>query len=216
MHVTDNGVGLDEDMLPRVFDLFAQADRTLDRSKGGLGLGLTLVRQLVELHGGSVTAASEGPGKGSRFTVRLPLQARPPAVRLARPATAPDAAGPGLRILVVDDHVDGADTLCMLLQDHGHRVSVAHDGPTALAMASAGVDVVILDIGLPGMDGYTVARTLRGRPDMAGVKLIALTGYAQPEDVKKALAAGFDHHLAKPADFDQLLTLCVGAKPGAP
>lgn len=216
LHVTDNGAGIEAGMLPQVFDLFAQADRTLDRAKGGLGLGLTLVRQLVELHRGSVEATSAGPGQGSRFTVRLPLLAGAPAVRFAQETAAAGATAPGLRILIVDDHLDGAATLCAVLQSHGHRVSVAHDGRAALATASAGFDAAIVDIGLPGMDGYTVARTLRGRPDTAGAKLIALTGYAQPEDVRKAHAAGFDQHLAKPVDVDELLQFLAGMRPNKP
>lgn len=213
VHVIDFGAGLAENMIPHVFDLFMQADRTLDRAKGGLGLGLTLVRQLVEMHGGSVKASSAGPGKGSRFTVRLPLLANTPAVRFAREAKAPMAVGPSLRILVVDDHVDGASTLAYMLKNHGHQVCVAHDGTAALETLTDPVDVVILDIGLPGMDGYTLARAMRGQPNMAEVMLIALTGYGQPEDVKKANAAGFNRHLVKPVDFDELLALISKVAP---
>ncbi|HPU50228.1 MAG TPA: CheR family methyltransferase, partial [Burkholderiaceae bacterium] len=213
VHVVDTGAGLSEDFIPHIFDLFRQADRTLDRAKGGLGLGLTLVRQLVELHRGSVMATSAGLGKGSRFTVRLPLLAGAPAIRFARDTAIPDPTGSGLRILVVDDHVDGAATLAMVLQSHGHRIAVAHDGATALDMSADGADVVILDVGLPGMDGYTVARTLRGRPDTADVMLLALTGYGQPEDLEKALAAGFNGHLIKPVDFDRLLALLANRVP---
>jgi two-component system, chemotaxis family, CheB/CheR fusion protein len=208
IHVSDCGAGLAADMIPRIFDLFSQADRTLDRAKGGLGLGLTIVRQLVELHGGSVEASSPGLGMGSRFTVRLPLLARAPAVRRAREAAAAPIAGPGRRILVVDDNVDGAMTLAQVLQIQGHEVTVAHSGAAALEMTeAAGVDVAILDIGLPGMDGYSVARNLRGRPTAAKAMLIALTGYSQPEDIQKALDAGFDRHMVKPVDLDQLSTL---------
>ena len=210
IRISDNGAGLDPEMLPRVFDMFTQADRTLDRAKGGLGLGLTLVRQLTELHGGSVQAASGGLGQGSQFTVRLPLLARTPAVRLAREAAAAAVVAPGRRILLVDDNADGAWTLARILEMQGHQVSVAHSGPAALELAaSINLDVVILDIGLPGMDGYSVARVLRGRPDTAHAVLIALTGYGQPEDIRKATNAGFDSHLVKPVDLDALTALIV-------
>jgi len=214
IHVSDSGAGLAKDMIPRIFDLFTQADRTLDRAKGGLGLGLTIVRQLVELHRGSVEASSEGLGKGSRFTVRLPLLARTPAVRLAREAAAAASSGPGRRILVVDDNVDGALTLAQVLQIQGHQVTVAHSGPAAIDMSAASdVDVVILDIGLPGMDGYSVARIMRGRPNTAKAMLIALTGYGQSEDIQKAMNAGFDSHMVKPVDLDELSALIARTAP---
>lgn len=213
--VIDDGAGIDARTLPHVFDLFAQADRTLDRAKGGLGLGLTLVRQLVEMHGGNVTAASAGPGTGSRFTIRLPLLPRTSAAQCAADGPAPRKTSQGLQILLVDDHVDGADSLSFLLRDLGHQVRVAHDGPAALGLASSATDMAILDIGMPGMDGYTLARNLRGRPDTAKLMLVALTGYGQPDDVDRARAAGFDHHLAKPVDFDQLLALCAKVMPQA-
>jgi two-component system CheB/CheR fusion protein len=210
VHVRDNGSGIAADMLPRVFDLFSQADRTLDRAKGGLGLGLTLVRQLVELHHGEVNAASPGLGQGSTFSVRLPLL--PQASRPAAPAStaqAAEGAGPeSRRVLVVDDNVDAAETLAVMLQLHGHTVSVAHDGARALAMAEEHPpDVVILDIGLPGIDGYQVARTLRGRAATARVTIAALTGYGQAEDAARALSAGCDLHFVKPVNMQTLVTL---------
>ena len=208
VQVSDNGAGLSAEMLPCVFDLFSQADRTLDRAKGGLGLGLTLVRQLVELHGGEVRASSPGLGKGSTFSVRLPLLAplpQAPASTEAAPA-APRASAQARRILVVDDNVDAAQMLGAILQLHGHEVSLAYDGARALALAEQQpFDVVILDIGLPGLDGYQVARTLRGRAAMSGVTLIALTGYGLKEDVDRARSAGCDLHFVKPVDADALL-----------
>ena len=212
--VSDNGAGMDEQMLPRVFDLFAQADRTLDRAKGGLGLGLTLVRQLVELHQGSVRADSDGPGKGSKFTVCLPLLRRSGAVphtdapaALSRPTSER-----ARRVLVVDDNEDGARALATVLEMEGHVVSIASDGDSALEVATRlRPDVLLLDIGLPGLDGYEVARRLRGQQSTTKAKLIALTGYGQPEDVAKAMRAGFDLHFVKPVSFDALVAAVAEA-----
>jgi two-component system CheB/CheR fusion protein len=213
VRISDDGAGIEADMLPRVFDMFSQADRTLDRAKGGLGLGLTLVRQLVELHHGDVRAASPGLGKGSTFTVRLPLlrQTSHPAAP-ASEAPASEGTGPqSRRVLVVDDNADAAETLAVTLRLHGHAVRVAHDGTRALALAEEQPpDLIILDIGLPGMDGYQVARTLRGRAATAGVTIAALTGYGQAEDVARALAAGCDLHFVKPVDLPELLDVLAG------
>ncbi|MDL5030639.1 chemotaxis protein CheB [Pelomonas sp. APW6] len=214
VQVSDTGVGISADMLPHVFDLFSQADRTLDRSKGGLGLGLTLVRQLVELHHGEVRASSPGLGRGSTFTVRLPLLAsRAPAAALV-PEPVPTARETSCRrVLVVDDNIDAAEMLGAILRLHGHQVWLAHDGPRALELAERQIlDVVILDVGLPGQDGYQVARTLRGRAAMAGVTLLMLTGYGQEEDRARALSAGCDRHFVKPVDADVLLK-CVAQAP---
>ena len=210
VRVRDTGVGISAEMLPRVFDLFTQIDPTLDRSQGGLGVGLTLVRSLVELHGGTVHAASPGHGRGSEFVVRLP--ALPPA---ARPdAGAPAAAGtapppsPSRRILIVDDNADAADSLAMLLGLSGHQVRTAYSGPAAIdAVEAFRPEVVLLDIGLPGMDGHEVARRLRRSPTASGVTLVALTGYGQDDDRRKTRDAGFDHHLVKPVDPDDLAGL---------
>jgi two-component system CheB/CheR fusion protein len=208
--VRDDGAGLSAEMLPRVFDLFAQADTTLDRAKGGLGLGLTLVRQLVQLHKGSVDVVSPGLGKGSTFTVRLPLLQRGPRAPVAQTAAPAQAAA--RRILVVDDNVDGAQALACLLELEGHQVVVAYDGPAALVAAeTSGPDVVLLDIGLPSMDGYQVARRLRGMSATATALIVAMTGYGQPEDVAAALSAGFDRHLVKPVDPAALMELVAGA-----
>jgi two-component system CheB/CheR fusion protein len=197
--VRDDGVGMSADLIPRAFDLFVQEHRSSDRAQGGLGIGLTLVRTLVKMHGGSVTAVSDGPGRGSEFVVRLPL-AGPVVVEAGRVAPAPPADGIPLRVLVVDDNVDAADALQYVLKLGGHRVRVAHDGPGAIAAAAAEPpELVLLDIGLPGMDGYQVAERLR----LAGhdrAALVAISGYGQEEDLRRSRGAGFDHHLVKPVD----------------
>jgi signal transduction histidine kinase len=197
--VSDDGVGLEPDLLPRVFEPFTQAGRSLDRSQGGLGIGLALVRRLVEMHGGRVTAFSEGPGRGSEFVVTLPLR----AVDVAPPAPPePGPAGPR-RVLLIEDHADVRDMLCQLLRLDGHRVDVAPDGPCGLEAArSLRPDVILVDIGLPGMDGYEVARRLRA--DLPRVRLLALTGYDQPEYRRRARDAGFDALLVKPVDVAEL------------
>lgn len=198
--VRDSGIGISPDMLPRIFDLFTQAARSLARSQGGLGIGLTLVRRLVELHGGSILAHSGGLGQGSEFAVRLPL-----AVRAATPPPqaeqAPAASMRGLRVLVVDDNADAADSLAMLLKAAGHEPQVAYEGRSAIVCAETReFDVVFLDIGLPGMDGYEVARRLRQQRNER-LRLVALTGYGQPDDRETSRRAGFDHHLVKPVSF---------------
>jgi PAS domain S-box-containing protein len=200
--VTDSGIGIPADALPLVFEMFTQVGRTRERSQGGLGIGLALVRRLVELHGGSVTAESEGPGRGSTFTVRLPL-AEPSAT--AAPAHGPhDAAdgSPVFRVLVVDDNVDAAESLAALLELDGHETRVAHDGDAALEQARAfRPEIVFLDIGMPGKDGYQVARELRGDPGNRDTMLVALTGWGAQDDRARTKNAGFDHHLTKPAEL---------------
>jgi len=200
--VSDTGPGIPPDLLPRVFELFSQAERSLDRSQGGLGIGLTLVQRLVELHGGNVEAHS-APGKGSEFIVRLPLAQGPASER-----PGPEAAtksGTALRILVVDDNLDQAHSTAMLLGSSGHAVRVAHTGPTALDVAAEfEPDVVLLDIGLPELDGYEVARRLREQPRFRNLRLVAITGYSQESDRRRSRAAGFDHHLVKPVDLQKL------------
>jgi PAS domain S-box-containing protein len=215
VHVRDNGIGLGEEMLPRVFDLFAQEDRSLDRSQGGLGIGLTLVRSLVSLHGGTVSARSDGPGMGSEFSVRLPL-----SVQIDRPTTAtlPASEHPTtsrLRVLVVDDSEDSARSLARVMKLWGHDARFAHDGPTAIEVTSKErFDVVLLDIGLPGMDGYQVARELRSRDGETQPTLIALTGYGQDEDFLRSHSAGFDHHLVKPVNLDTIRKLLADRSSG--
>lgn len=205
--VRDNGVGISREMLARVFDMFTQIDRTINRSQGGLGIGLTLVKNLVEMHGGTIEVQSEGVGCGSEFTVRLPLvvgQARPlPSF----PAPPTEGLSPvkSRRILVVDDTRVSAVMLGMLLEKMGHRVLTAYDGVSALDMALAErPEIVISDISMPKVDGYELARRLRGEPLLEGVVLVALTGYGQEADRNLALEAGFDHHLVKPVAVDSL------------
>jgi PAS domain S-box-containing protein len=214
VRVSDTGAGIPADVLPRVFDLFAQAERTLDRAQGGLGIGLTLVKSLVEQHGGRVEAFSEGPGHGSEFVVRLPLPKDPLPVApssVARPPTAAKTAG---RILVVDDNADAADTLAMLLTVRGYDVRVARDGPAALGAArDFRPELVLLDIGLPGMDGYAVARQLRAGHATSPLRLVALTGYGREEDRRRSAEAGFDHHLVKPVAPEVLLGILAGGMP---
>jgi CheY-like chemotaxis protein len=205
--VRDNGIGIAAQMLPHVFDLFTQADHSLERSQGGLGLGLTLVRKLVEVHGGRVRASSAGLGKGSEFEVRLPtLDKLPePSPRCGREGP---LHTPRQRILIVDDNQDAAETLAILLRTLGHEVHLAYEGMAALELAgSLQPDVVLLDIGLPKMDGYEVARRLRQRPGLKQPLLIAVTGYGQEEDRRRSCEAGFDYHLVKPVDPDKLRTL---------
>ncbi len=202
VRVRDDGAGIDPELLPRVFDLFVQATRALDRAHGGLGIGLTLVSRLVKLHGGSVEALSEGLGHGSEFIVHLPIlrQAPPP------PAPPPPIAREiSRRILIVDDNTDSARSMGILQSRRGHVTRVAFTGPDALAVAAEFLpDVVLLDIGLPGMDGFEVARQLRQMPKLTGTFLIAMTGYASPEDLIAAKQAGFDEHLVKPVDLEVL------------
>ena len=206
VRVGDTGVGMTPELLGRAFDLFAQGDRSAARSEGGLGIGLTLVKSLVEMHGGTVEASSEGPGLGSDFAVRLPID-RAGAAEGPREATGPGRPSRGSRVLVVDDNADTAAGMIRLLKLLGHAVAAAHDGPAALEVArSHRPEVVLLDIGLPGMDGYEVARALRGG-GFADAVIIAVSGYGGDEDRERSRAAGFDHHLVKPVDFDSLLAL---------
>ncbi len=209
VEVTDDGVGMSPDLVGHAFELFAQAERTPDRSAGGLGLGLALVKSLVELHGGTVTCRSEGAGCGSTFTVRLPRLRMPDGpgdLPCGEPAGGP-AARP-LRILVVDDNADAAMMLAMVLETSGHRVAVEHSAPQALVRArTERPEVCLLDIGLPGMDGTELARALRAMPETAGALLVAVTGYGQESDRRRTLAAGFDRHFVKPLDVKALLSL---------
>jgi signal transduction histidine kinase len=209
VEVQDNGNGIAPELVPRVFDLFTQAERTSDRSSGGLGLGLPLVRSMVELHGGTVTCVSEGLGRGSRFTVCLPrLLEQVPDANQAPERAEPRHEARALRILVVDDNVDAAAMLSMLLQAAGHEVLVEHAPHQALERAIKDRPrICLLDIGLPGMSGTELARRLRADPATAGSVLVAVTGYGQEDDRKHALAAGFDHHLVKPIDTRKLMAI---------
>ena len=205
--VRDTGVGIPPDMLPRVFDLFVQGDRSLERSEGGLGIGLTLVERLVELHEGRVSAYSAGPGQGSEFTVRLPLAPGPgrhEAVRRRETAERDPGEQPR-RVLVVDDNVDACESIALILGLGGYDAKCVHDGPSVLQTAlDWRPHAIVLDIGLPGMSGYEVARQLRARAEFQGVLLLAMTGYGQQADRNRAQDAGFDRHLTKPVDPQQL------------
>lgn len=199
VRVRDDGMGIAPEILPRLFDPFTQAESTLDRSRGGLGLGLALVKGLVELHGGNVQAASAGPGQGAEFTIRLPIARSP---RRAEPLPGRSAPPHARRVLVIEDNTDAAESLKEALELRDHDVEIAHSGPDGLDKARAFLpDVVVCDIGLPGMDGYEVARAIRAEPALRSTRLVALTGYASPDDRRRASDAGFDRHLAKPPDL---------------
>ncbi len=203
--VRDDGIGISAEMLPHVFEMFTQVDRSLRRAQGGLGIGLTLVKSLVELHGGTVAARSEGLGKGSEFTVTLPIMQGD--TFHSRPETDSTRSWhlDGLRIMVVDDNSDAAESVAMVLSELGARVAVAHDGVTALESAELfEPSVVLLDIGMPGIDGYAVARAVRANPRLKHVVLIAVTGWGQMQDRQRSHDAGFDYHLVKPINFDSL------------
>jgi PAS domain S-box-containing protein len=213
LRVRDSGVGISPEFLPRIFDLFVQAEHGVARAQGGLGIGLTLVRRVVEMHGGRVTATSAGKGKGSEFIVRLPALSKGGAPRAGAGQegggeTSPGPSFPCHRILVVDDSTDAADSLATLLRLQGQNVQVAYDGPAALAAAEGfRPELVFLDIGMPGMDGYEVARRLRRQPENEKTLLVALTGWGQKEDRQRSKEAGFDHHLTKPAGAQTLREL---------
>ncbi len=212
IRVRDNGIGIAPDLLPHIFELFTQAERSLDRSQGGLGIGLSLVQRLVELHGGSVVAHSE-LGRGSEFVVRLPLmQAAVPTAPAPLTEVTASQTG-GLQVMVVDDNVDAAESLAVLLEMTGHAVRLAYDGPSALqAVITHRPQVVLLDIGLPGLDGFEVAQRIRKQSALDGVTLVALTGYGQDSDRQRALDAGFDYHLVKPADFGEIEKILVAVQ----
>ena len=206
LRVRDTGIGVDPEMLPKLFDIFSQADRSLDRSRGGLGLGLALVKRLVQLHDGAVEARSAGLGKGAEFTISLPLELEPKALSQRSPGS--HQAKKRIRVLVVEDNHDSAESLRMLLVTQGYEVTIAYSGTEGVAAAQrARPDVVVCDIGLPGMDGYAVAKAIRRDPATAGTRLIAVTGYGQDDDQARAMESGFDTHLVKPADPERLLSL---------
>jgi len=212
VRVVDNGIGIDAETLPHVFELFTQGKREANHAQGGLGIGLALVRALVEQHGGRVSADSAGRGRGAEFSVWLTLsglECESPA--LSSPSR---TAAPGTRVLVVDDNEDAANSLAMLLDAEGIEHRVVHDGPSALAAADGfRPDVVLLDIGMPGMDGYEVARRLRAQPLHAHTRLVALTGWSYEQDQARSRAAGFDHHLRKPAHIGKLMALLASIDP---
>jgi CheY-like chemotaxis protein len=209
--VRDSGVGMEPELRRRLFEPFSQADRSLDRSRGGLGLGLALVKGLAALHGGTVTAASDGPGRGSEFALRLPLVDGEAGAAVPVGAAAAPAAR--RRVLLIEDNRDAAESLRLLLSLIGHEVAVAHAGPEGVEEARRfRPDVVVCDIGLPGgLDGYGVARALRADPAVAGAYLVALTGYGQEADRRRAREAGFDKHLVKPVEPAALTALVASA-----
>jgi len=216
VRVRDSGMGIRPEHLEQVFALFSQGATTLDRSKGGLGIGLALVKHVVEMHGGSVRAMSDGPGTGSEFIVRLPAAASSAPSKEAPQDAADKSDGThedALRVLVVDDNRDSADLQATLLKHNGHSVRTAYDGTDALEVAAKfRPDVILLDIGLPEIDGYEVAYRVRQQPDLDGVVLVAMTGYGQPEDRQRSQAVGFDHHLVKPAEFADLQSILASVQ----
>jgi CheY-like chemotaxis protein len=211
--VTDTGRGIAPEILPNVFELFVQERQNLDRSRGGLGLGLAIVRSLVELHGGRVQAASRGPGHGSTFSVRLPSVPTPHTSASSQLTGPEHPVATGVSVLIVDDNVDAAAMLAELLGASGYHTMVANDGPQALALAQRFVpDVALLDIGLPAMDGYELARRLRDVAGWTAVRLFAVTGYGAHGDRERSRAAGFDQHLVKPISFPMLQQLMPPAR----
>jgi CheY-like chemotaxis protein len=216
LEVRDDGIGIDAALLGRIFEPFVQRQQALDRSRGGLGLGLTIARRLVELHGGALTAASAGLGRGSTFTIDLALVAPRTVGDGAADSKGPRAlppAGGTVRVLVVDDNVDAAEMLAEALRIHGHVVGVAHDGPAALALAGElRPDLALLDIGLPVMDGFDLARRLKRSLAPHAPKFVAITGYGQPSDRQRSKQAGFDEHLVKPIDLARLNAIVRGVR----
>ena len=211
LRIRDTGAGIPPEMMDHLFEPFAQAPQTMDRARGGLGLGLAMVKGLLELHGGTIAIASDGPGRGTSVTVSLPLEAAPvPVADSAAPRSARNR-----RVLVIEDHYDAAESLRDALSLSGHEVEVAYDGPRGIELARAfRPEVVVCDIGLPGMDGYEVAKVFRADEALRGAYLVALTGYAMPEDLERAAAAGFDRHVTKPPTLDRLERLLGDAPSG--
>ena len=213
LRVEDSGYGIAPELLPRVFDLFVQGERTLDRAQGGLGIGLTLVRRLVELHGGTVSASSEGPGRGSVFTVRLPKVPMPQAAQTPLPVDHHSACS--RRVLLIEDNRDAREMFRIMLELSGHEVIEAEEGLSGLEMLkSLRPDVAVIDVGLPGLNGYEVARRFREEPDSGAVMLVALTGYGTPEARERSRKSGFDHHLIKPVNGEALEELLREAAAG--
>jgi CheY-like chemotaxis protein len=209
--VSDNGIGMAPELLQRAFELFAQAERTPDRSQGGLGIGLALVKSLVELHAGRVAAYSEGAGKGSKFTVWLPHLKEQKDVSSSKHILGPEMMPTGaLKVLIVDDNIDAAQMLAMLVEAWGHQVIIEHSSKNALERARAErPQVCLLDIGLPDMNGNELARRLRAQPETTKATFVAVTGYGQEQDRTSAFEAGFDHHFAKPVDASKLANLLI-------
>ncbi|HEX7183940.1 MAG TPA: ATP-binding protein [Thermoanaerobaculia bacterium] len=208
VEVRDDGIGIPSEMLSRIFEMFAQVDTSLERAQGGLGIGLTIARSLVEMHGGAIEAASDGSGKGSVFRIRLPLAPERDAADEVQAQEGERMPRASLRILVVDDNEDSAESLAMWLRLQGNHVRTAHDGPQALDVAQEHrPELIFLDIGMPGMNGYEVARRLRGQPETRDAMLVAMTGWGQEEDRRQSKEAGFDQHLVKPLEPKALASL---------
>jgi CheY-like chemotaxis protein len=213
LRVVDNGAGIAADALSQVFELFSNTDRRVDRASSGLGVGLALVRKLVDMHGGEVSAHSDGPGLGTQLSVRLPRVEPQPAVETEAPSVADDGS-PSRKILVVDDNVDAAESLAMLLRLTGHDAATAFDGIEALGRAAEfRPDIVLLDIGMPRLDGYGTARAMRAEPWGQDVMLVALTGWGQPKDRDRTMEAGFNAHLVKPVATEALMEIIRRARP---
>jgi CheY-like chemotaxis protein len=214
LSVRDDGMGIDPEDMPRLFDLFARKTRAGGQDQAGLGLGLTIVRNLVNLHAGQVVATSDGVGRGSTFRILLPIYE---GVEVESHRTGPRVVRPGVercKVLVVDDNVDAAEILAEALETLGFAATACHDGPSALAAVEADAPhAALLDIGMPGMDGYELAKELRRRPDGASYFLVALTGFGQHRDRDKAMEAGFDVHMVKPVDLDQVARVLENAGP---
>jgi CheY-like chemotaxis protein len=218
LRISDNGTGITPELLPRVFDLFLQGNRVSERAEGGLGIGLTIVKSLVRLHGGTVEAFSEGPGKGSEFVIRLPLVQLGDGLadrikgNVSEMAPTP-TFGKTRRVLIVDDNQDSAEMLAELLKDAGHSVTVAYDGPSAILIApQLKPEVMLIDIGLPSMNGYELARRLKAIPELANTPLFALTGYGQETDRQRSLEAGFQEHLVKPVNLTRLESILASLR----
>jgi signal transduction histidine kinase len=216
LSVSDNGIGIAEEMLPRVFDIFMQERQASDRAHGGLGLGLAIVRSLVQMHGGTVSASSGGRGAGSSFVIRLPAVVAADQPRREMPSVPLVRVAPGglRRVLVVDDNTDAAELLARTMSEFGCETQIAHDGSSAMALLDRfRPELALLDIGLPVMDGYELAQLIRNRPNAEPIRLVAVTGYGQKSDIEQALAAGFDEHLTKPVDILLLKALVSGIRP---
>jgi signal transduction histidine kinase len=205
VRVRDDGVGIDSEALPRIFDLFVQVDSSVERKQQGLGIGLTLVKVLTEMHGGRLSVASAGPGKGAEFSVTLPAMSEPPASLPATPAARPADSRSPRRILIVDDNRDAAESLAILLKLHGHTTQTAFGADEAMENAATmKPDLILLDLGMPRINGYDVAKQIRSHDWGKNIRLIAVTGWGQEDDVRRSREAGFEHHLVKPVDMKQL------------
>jgi CheY-like chemotaxis protein len=209
--ISDTGIGISKDMLPRIFEMFTQAESSIERTHGGLGIGLALARRLAEMHGGEITAQSDGPGQGSTFTITMPV-CETLGARASLPLDAPRVAS---RVLIIDDNRDAANTMAMLVDELGGSTRMAHDAASGLAAVEEyRPDIVFLDIGMPDIDGYEACRRLRQRPSEKGMVIVAVTGWGQPQDKQRALDAGFDAHLTKPVDLEALACILAASPPG--